>query len=74
MITEQLDVRKKVCPMPVLLTKRKLEKVDAGKIIEVIGDYHPAMDNIQRWARDAGHEIIDVIQCRSEFKIKIKKH
>ena len=71
---EKLDVRKKMCPMPVLLTKRKLEKVDAGKILEVIGDYRPAMENIQRWARNAGHEIIDLTEHQSGFRIKIKKH
>lgn len=74
METEKLDVRKKMCPMPVLLTKRKLEKMDAGKVLEVIGDYHPALENIQRWAKNVGHEIIDVTDSPPGFKIKIKKH
>ncbi len=72
--TEKLDVKGKVCPMPILILKRKLESVQAGQILEVIGDCGPAFDNVQRWAKNAGHEVIEASKMENEFNIKIRKH
>jgi tRNA 2-thiouridine synthesizing protein A len=71
---EKLEVKGKVCPMPILLIKRKLETVQSGKILEVIGDCGPAFDNVQRWAKNAGHEVVEATKTGDEFNIKIKKH
>ncbi|XES76158.1 MAG: sulfurtransferase TusA family protein [Candidatus Bathyarchaeia archaeon] len=70
---EKLDVKGKVCPMPILLIKRKLETVQTGQILEVNGDCGPAFDNVQRWAKNAGHEIVEATKNGVEFNIKIKK-
>lgn len=70
---EVLDVRKKACPMPVLLTKRKLAELEGGRILKVIGDYPSAKENIQRFAAGEGHEILNVKENRAKFEIIIKK-
>ena len=71
---ETLDVRKKVCPMPVLLTKRKLQTMQAGAILEVIGDYAQAVENIQRFAKQEGHLVLKVTKGSGTFDIYIKKY
>ncbi len=68
-----MDVKGQVCPMPVALTKRKLESLQSGQILEVTGDCGPAFDNIQRWAINQGHEVVEASKTSAEFKIKIKK-
>ncbi|MCW4005218.1 MAG: sulfurtransferase TusA family protein [Candidatus Bathyarchaeota archaeon] len=73
METEKLEVKGKVCPMPILILKRKLETVESGKVLEVIGDCGPAFENVQRWAKNAGHEIVEATKDDNEFNIKIKK-
>ncbi|WP_309493511.1 sulfurtransferase TusA family protein [Candidatus Hecatella orcuttiae] len=70
---EVLDVRKKACPMPVLLTKRKLAELEVGKILKVIGDYPSAKENIQRFVLREGHEILNIKENRAKFEIVIKK-
>jgi tRNA 2-thiouridine synthesizing protein A len=70
---QKLDVKGKVCPMPIMLIKRKLESVEAGQVLEVIGDCGPAFDNVQRWAKNAGHEILEATKTGDEFNIKIRK-
>ena len=70
---ETLDVRRKVCPMPVLLTKRKLENMQDGAILEVIGDYAQSAENIQRFANQEGHEILRISKTPGVFVIYIKK-
>jgi TusA-related sulfurtransferase len=70
---EVLDVRKRICPMPVLLTKKKIRKMKHGDILEVIGDYAQAAENIQRFAKRMGHSVLKVKKGPGKFDIFIKK-
>ncbi len=72
--TEKLDTKGQVCPMPVVLTKRKIESLKVGQILEVTGDCVPSRENIEKWARNHGHEILETSKSGDFFRIKIKKH
>jgi tRNA 2-thiouridine synthesizing protein A len=71
--TETLDVKGKMCPMPVVFTKRKLESMASGKLLEVVGEGSLEFDNIQRWVKNNGHEVVEASKSDVEFRIKIKK-
>jgi tRNA 2-thiouridine synthesizing protein A len=73
LISETLDVKGKMCPMPVVLTKRKLESMASGQILEVSGEGSLEFDNIQRWVKNNGHEVVEASKSDAEFTIKIKK-
>lgn len=73
METEKLDVKGKMCPMPVAFTKRKLEGMASSQLLEVVGEGELEFDNIQRWVKNNGHEIVDASKLGSEFKIIIRK-
>ncbi len=63
-----------MCPMPVVFTKRKLESMASGQILEVTGEGSLEFDNIQRWVKNNGYEVVEASKSDVEFKIKIKKH
>ena len=67
-----LDVKGKTCPMPVLLTKKKIRTVEPGKIIEIIGDFPPAKANLQNFLNTNGHEIIDIQEINGIYHIFTK--
>jgi tRNA 2-thiouridine synthesizing protein A len=71
----QVDTTGQACPVPVLLTRRGLKKIDAGQVLEVIGDFFPAKKNIQDYVKKHGHEVIEVIEPDDNgiYKIFIKK-
>jgi tRNA 2-thiouridine synthesizing protein A len=71
---EKLDVKGKMCPMPVVFTKRKLETMVAGQLLEVIGEGELEFDNIQRWIKNNGYELVEAVNYSKEFKIVIKKN
>lgn len=73
--THKVDTTGQACPVPVLLTRRELNKIEAGQILEVIGDFFPAKKNIQDYAEKHGHEVIEVIEPDENglYKIYIKK-
>ena len=73
MSLEKIDVKGKMCPLPVALTKRKLESMASDQLLEVIGEGEAEFENIQRWAKNNGHSVVEVSKSDSEFKIVIKK-
>ena len=74
MATEKLDVKGKMCPIPVAFTKRKLESMAAGQLLEVVGEGELEFDNIQRWAKNNGHDVVQASKSGVEFRILIRKH
>jgi tRNA 2-thiouridine synthesizing protein A len=72
--TEKLDVKGKMCPMPVAFTKRKLESMAAGQLLEVTGEGELEFDNIQRWVKNNGHDVVQASKSGGEFRILIRKH
>jgi tRNA 2-thiouridine synthesizing protein A len=72
--TEKLDVKGLMCPLPVAFTKRKLASMASGESLEVVGEGELEFDNIQRWVKNNGHEVIYASKSGSEFRVIIKKH
>ena len=73
MSVEKLDVKGKMCPMPVALTKRKLEGMASGQLLEVVGEGELEFDNVQRWVRNNGHEVVEASKVYAEFRVLIRK-
>ncbi len=57
---ESLDVKGKTCPIPVLLTRKKIRTMTSGQILEIVGDFPPAKKNIQNFLNKNGHEVLDL--------------
>lgn len=72
--TEKLDVKGQMCPLPVVFTKRKLESMATGQLLEVVGEGELEFDNIQRWVKNNGHEVVEAVKSGAEFSVVIKKH
>lgn len=68
-----MDVKGKMCPMPVALTKRKLQGMTSGQLLEVVGEGELEFDNIQRWVKNNGHAVIEASKGDGEFRLVVKK-
>jgi len=62
-----------VCPMPVAKTKKELEKMESGDIIEVKGDFEEAGENIKRYVEDHGGKVLEFSTKNGEYYLKIEK-
>jgi len=60
--------------MPVAFTKRKLESMASGQLLEVVGEGELEFENIQRWVKNNGYEVVETSKSENEFRIMIKKH
>jgi len=55
----ELDCVGLYCPMPIAMTKEEIEKIDVGQVLKVEADDPAAEEDIKRWAKRTGHEILD---------------
>lgn len=69
----KLDCSGLVCPMPVAKTKRQLLEMKSGEILEVIGDYGEAGENIKRYLDKREDKIIEYKKDGEIFYLKIQK-
>jgi tRNA 2-thiouridine synthesizing protein A len=46
------------CPLPIARTKEEIENIDVGQILKVEADDPAAEEDIKRWAKRAGQEIV----------------
>ena len=54
----QLDCVGYYCPMPIAMTKEEIEKIEVGQVLKVEADDPAAEEDIKRWAKRTGHEIL----------------
>jgi tRNA 2-thiouridine synthesizing protein A len=73
MSAEKLDVRGKMCPLPVAFTKRKLDAMVSGQLLEVTGEGELEFDNVQRWVKNQGHVVVEASLSGGEFRMLVKK-
>lgn len=55
---ETLDARGLSCPMPLLKTKKAIEKLASGQVLEVLGTDPGTRNDLPNWAKRSGHEFL----------------
>ncbi len=68
-----LDLKGLHCPMPVLKTKRALDLMQSGQIIEVISNDKGSKSDISALCRRLGLELINSTEENGIFRFTIRK-
>lgn len=61
------------CPMPIAMTKEEIDKIKIGKVLKVEADDPAAEEDIKRWAKHTGHEILKFEKEGAIMTFYIKK-
>lgn len=72
-MVDLLDVTGKSCPMPVLETRKALQKMKHGQELVVIVDYPLSKDNIIRLVDREHNKVISIKEEDCKFFINILK-
>ncbi len=70
---EKLDVRGKVCPLPLFYAKRKISEMEPGEELEVITDDQTAKETIPKWSKIHDQEIVSIEDEDNFIRIRIRK-
>ncbi len=72
-IAEELDTTGLYCPEPLFEVRNLSEKLDIGQYFKVIADDPAAEEDLQRWAKRTGTEIIDFVKEGNLLTFTFKK-
>jgi TusA-related sulfurtransferase len=61
------------CPEPLFQTREQMDKIEVGEILEVLADDPAAEEDIQRFAKRTGHEIVTIEKQENHIRFLIKK-
>jgi len=68
-----LDVTGYVCPHPQIYTKKALEKMRSGDVLEVLFDNPSSAESVTAMCESRGDEILEKIAGGGKFTFKIQK-
>ncbi len=69
----QLDVCGYVCPHPQLYTKKALEKIKDGEVIEIVFDNPSSGESIAAMLDTTGDEVVEKTGDGGKFNWKVRK-
>ena len=61
------------CPMPILKTRREMDKLVVGEVLEVLADDPAAEPDIKSWAKRAGQKILEIKKTDEGLKFVTEK-
>ena len=69
----QLDAKGLSCPMPIVKTKKAMENLQEGQILEVLATDQGSKADLAAWADSVGHQYIGTIEEETILKHYIRK-
>ena len=68
-----LDVKGYVCPQPQIYTKKALEKLQPGEVLELIFDNPSSGESISAMIEQDGNKLVDQKQEEGQYQWRIEK-
>ena len=61
------------CPQPLLQSREQIDSIEVGDILEVLSDDPAAEEDLKRFAKRTGHEIVKFEKERDILRFLIRK-
>jgi len=68
----ELDVRRQLCPIPVIKTQNKVAELAQGEVLRVTCTDPGALNDIPAWCRINGHEVLATEEGDLEVVITLR--
>lgn len=68
-----LDAKGLACPMPIVKTKKSMNDMEPGQVLEIHATDKGAQADLAAWSRSGGHELVQSTEENGVFKFWIKK-
>jgi tRNA 2-thiouridine synthesizing protein A len=68
-----LDAKGLECPMPLLKSKKIIDALEPGQILEILGTDEGSKIDLPGWCERVGHTYLGAKELGSYFKFYIKK-
>ncbi|GAA0330378.1 sulfurtransferase TusA family protein [Bacillus carboniphilus] len=72
-IAKVLDAKGLACPMPIVKTKKAMNDIASGEVLEVVATDKGAKNDLTAWAASTGHELVESKEENGVFTFYIRK-
>ncbi|MBN1298599.1 MAG: sulfurtransferase TusA family protein [Actinobacteria bacterium] len=70
---EILDCTGLYCPAPVFETRKKIDSIGKGKVLQIIADDPASEEDIKSWSKTTGNELLKIEKDSGRFIFYIRK-
>lgn len=70
---QTLDTLGLFCPIPVILTSKKIKEMRPGEVLEVLSDDAGIKKDMPTWCKNSGNRFIDLLEEGTVFKCYVQK-
>jgi tRNA 2-thiouridine synthesizing protein A len=68
-----LDCMGLYCPEPLFQTRESIDSIEVGQVLEIFADDPAAEEDLTRFAKRAGHEVVALERNGDELRILIRR-
>ncbi|MFE5324383.1 sulfurtransferase TusA family protein [Paenibacillus sp. NPDC056579] len=68
-----LDAKGLACPMPIVKTKKLMDQLQSGQVLEIHATDKGSQSDLAAWTKSQGHELLNHTAEDGVFKFWIKK-
>lgn len=72
-VNKTLDCKGLACPMPIVRTKKAMDEMESGQVIEVLATDKGSLADIQSWAKKTGHQYVGTAHEGEVLKHYLRK-
>ncbi|RZD16761.1 MAG: sulfurtransferase TusA family protein [Candidatus Acididesulfobacter guangdongensis] len=68
-----LDASGLSCPLPIVKTKKEIDSMTSGQVLEVISTDPGSKNDMTAWCKRTGNELLESAEEGGKFKFYVKK-
>lgn len=68
----ELDVRRLLCPIPVIRTQNRVKQLQQGDELEVLATDPGVLNDVPAWCRINGHEVLESGRRDAEVFVRLR--
>lgn len=68
-----LDAKGLACPMPIVKTRKAMNEIESGEILEIVVTDKGAKADLAAWSKSGGHDLLDMKEEADVLTFWIKK-
>jgi len=68
-----LDAKGLACPMPIVKTKKAINELESGQVLEIHTTDKGAKNDLTAWAKSGGHDLLKYEEDQDVLKFWIQK-
>jgi tRNA 2-thiouridine synthesizing protein A len=72
-VNNVLDCVGLYCPMPIIQTKKEMDGMEPGQVLEIVADDKGIVSDMPAWCESTGNECLEIKEADGEYHVYVRK-